>query len=101
MVQTGGAGISTGKLDGMNFRNGQDNHNATIENAAGHALWSCRGKFWHVPKDFALPAKTKRKRAWELWICGMELENGKKIRPFRFIKPSFIPKKLRVKFKTE
>jgi hypothetical protein len=72
-----------------------------MEAGTGYTLWSYAGKFWHVPDDFALPAKTKRKRAWELWICGMELEDGKKIRPFRFMKPSFLPKKHRVKFKTE
>ena len=45
-------------------------------------LWAYDGKLWHVPQDFKLPQQTKRKRAWELWIGGMELTDGKQIRPF-------------------
>jgi hypothetical protein len=57
------------------------NHEETImENA--FTLWLYKGKFWHVTETFALPAKTKRKRAWELWITDMELENGERVRPF-------------------
>jgi hypothetical protein len=44
----------------------------------GFKLWSYDGKFWMAPQGFQLPAKTKRKRAWEFWIAGMT-DNGDKI----------------------
>ena len=99
VVQTVGGGFVGKQANDNNLSIGD--HNITMEAVTGYTLWSYGGKFWHVPEDFALPARTKRKRAWELWVSGMELENGKKIRPFRFIKPRFIPKKHWVKFKTE
>jgi hypothetical protein len=68
----------------------------------GFQLWNYDGKFWQVPKDFALPGRTKRKRAWELWISGMTVgTNGDRIRPFRQLKPPMMPKKVRSRFKTE
>ena len=67
----------------------------------GFQLWSYDGKFWQVPKDFALPGRTKRKRAWELWISGMTVGNGERIRPFRQLKPPMLPKKVRSRLKTE
>ena len=38
VAQTGGIGISAGESGGMNFRNGQDNYNTTMEIATGHTL---------------------------------------------------------------
>ena len=93
---TGGDGSNTEQNNQSTIQ-----ENTSMERSTGYTLWSYKGKFWHVPEDFALPAKTKRKRAWELWICGMELEDGKKIRPFRFMKPTCIPNEHRIKFKTE
>ncbi len=66
----------------------------------GFKLWSYDGKFWMVPQGFQLPAKTKRKRAWEFWIAGMTV-NGDKIRPFRHLKPAMLPPEVKKKFKTE
>ena len=58
------------------------------------------GKFWQVPKNFDFPAKTKQKRAWEFWLCGMKYRE-ENIRPFRQLKPSLLPKNAQIKFKTQ
>ena len=56
----------------------------------GH-LWSYRGKFWSVPKNFEVTNKVRRKRGWELWIQGINIPGGKKICPFRELIFSTVP----------
>ena len=78
---------------------------AATSNHQGN-LYSFDGRFFQVPKNFALPAKTKRRRAWELWIhgqSGFQLEDGSPapIPPFRMFDPLLLPKNLRCKFKSE
>ena len=53
-----------------------------------------------MPHQFALPTKTKRKRAWELWVCGL-LFNGYHIHLFCRLKASMLPKGVKKKFKVE
>ena len=50
-------------------------------NTEGFCLCKYHEKFWQVPQQFALPTKTKRKRVWELWVCGISF-NGDRIHPF-------------------
>ena len=62
---------------------------------------SYKGKFWHVLEHFALPTGVKRKRAWEFWLKGITMEDGKKILLFLFFKLTLLPKKAATKFKVE
>ena len=71
------------------------------EMTGGYPLFNYDGKFMQVPQNFSLPTKVKRKKAWELWICGMVTCDGDRIRPFRFFKLSMLPKAVQTKFKTE
>ena len=68
-----------------------------------YPIFNYNGKLMQVPKDFMLPTKVKRKKAWELWVCGMVtgVLNDTRIRPFLFFKLSMLPKKVQTKFKTE
>ena len=77
--------------------NAEDNTNDEMS----YPLYNYDSKFMQVPKDFELPTKCKRKKAWELWICGMTTHCGERIRPFRYFKLSMLPKKVATKLKTE
>ena len=95
----------TGHSASQNNENSTNNsfgsEESTITDSMNYTLWSYKGKFWHVPESFVLPNGVKRKRAWEFWLKGVTLEDGKRIRPFRFFKPSLLPKKIATKFKVE
>ena len=78
-------------LEGPAINNGS--HNTHI--------WSYNGKFWSLPENFEFPQKVKRRRAWELWLRGMEASCGKRICPFRNFSSSSIPTRLFQKFKIE
>ena len=66
-----------------------------------YPLYFYDGQHWQVPFDFALPTKTKRKQAWELWLCGMTTANLQQLCPFRFFKIRMLPKHVKNKFKVE
>ena len=66
-----------------------------------YPLFYYDAKFWQVPLNFKLPTKVKRKQAWEFWLCGMTTPDGQQIRPFRFLQPKYLPKKVKNKFKIE
>ena len=80
---------------------GYENEDTNHEMTGGYPLFNYDGKFMQVPQNFSLPTKVKRKKAWELWICGMVTCDGDRIRPFRFFKLSMLPKAVQTKFKTE
>ena len=50
---------------------------------------------------FQLPKKVRRRRAWELWIQGMDTLDGKRICPFRYFTIASIPKDAFKKLKVE
>ena len=66
----------------------------------GH-MWTYRGRFWSVPENFELPKKVMRRRAWELWIRGMDTPDGKRIYPFRYFTSASMPKDAFKKLKVE
>ena len=83
----------------QNNANNIEGHLSNDILGGGFQLYSYQGRFWQVPEDFDFPDGTKRRRAWELWLCGMTI-NNQRIPPFRLLKPTMLPKKLEVKFKT-
>ena len=91
-----------------------NNQNSSASNETSHSshtviqnsIYGWGGKFYQVPSNFSFPKKTKRKRAWELWLRGQpgfQLPDGSPapIIPFRKIDPLKLPPKQRGKFKTE
>ena len=71
-----------------------------INRNAEKAFFACDGKFYAVPKDFQCPKNLCLKQAWSCWRQGFpnfrHSENGQihivRIRPFRSIKPTMLPK---------
>ena len=66
----------------------------------GH-IWTYRGRFWSVPEKFELPKKVQSRRAWELWIRGMDTPDGKRICSFRNFTSASVPKDVYKKLKLE
>ena len=84
--------------------NQQPNHS----NPTVGGLFAYSGRFWDVPEGFLFPSGIKRDVGWKLWIQGMPAyaivgENGeivsRKIKPFRKLLPSRLPKKVADTFK--
>lgn len=76
-------------------------HQKEVETGSPYVLYTYEGKLWHVPHDFNFPPKVDRRKAWELWLCGVTDTNNNVIRPFRLLKPNLLPKSVKSKFKTQ
>lgn len=76
-------------------------HQVETEMGSPYPLYTYEGRLWQVPCDFHLPPRVDRRKAWELWLCGVTDTNNNVIRPFRLLKPNLLPKSVRSKFKTE
>ena len=53
---------------------------------------------WDTPENFMFPNRTSRSKGWRLWLCGIPAQ---RIKPFRMMKATMLPKKARNKFKLE
>jgi hypothetical protein len=87
------------KNNGTGTTANADNMLPAQSTSAG-SLFAYDGKFWMVPKDFEFPRGATRRRAWELWLCGMTV-GPSIIPPFRTFKVKLLPERVRNVFKTQ
>ena len=73
-----------------------------------YEMYWYKERAWHVPEGFIFPDDTKRNVGFKLWLLGMPNyhRRNKKgvlvhapVRPFRLLKPSFLPAPVAKKFK--
>jgi hypothetical protein len=80
-----------------------DNDEEATTRPIVYCTYSHSGRFWHMPKTFALPLRMKLGTGWKIWchgipcyqITGNEVGQLAIIRPFRHFKNKMLPKHIR------
>jgi len=74
-------------------------HEENLTNTQGSNNFTCIKNVFDVPTNFRFPKRCNLSLAWSYWVKGLQLRDGTKIKPFRFLHN--LPKKIGNRYRTE